>query len=261
MRRVLITMMFLVLIIPIATAQEGWMAYNDCVFEAAQFIADNVTTFAIGRGNPNPESGNLVRVSNGQDTGVTVTFTEFKTVGSLNWATDAALFDNGSDAAEIFGDFVDPTGNISYGDAPGWYLDLSIEGLDADGLYTFVGSVNRGGDGDYGDRVTNWKLMQADSFTYASSDGAHKVAEDSVEFATGINGDGLIARWTNISSGEDGTIVIRTSHGVGKADGGLPGAHESKGYAGGVFMLEYQGPRAVTLGQKLTTTWAGLRIK
>lgn len=238
---------------------DMWVAYNDCVYEAGQFIADNITTFAIGRGNPNPETGELIRQSDGSSTGVTVTFEEFKTVGSLNWASDAATFDEGSDAAEIFGEFVDPTGNISYGDAAGWYLDLIIEGLDPSGYYTFAGSANRGGGADYEERVTNWQIMDADTFTYASSDGAHKVSLGSVEFSTGVNSVGYVAKWTNIDPGDDGKIVIRTSHGVGKNHDGIADANAYKGYAGGVFMLESQGPQAVEARDKLTTTWGNIK--
>ena len=240
-------------------ASDTWVAYNDCVYEGAQFIADNVTTFGIGRGNLYPESGELINQSNGRDMGVTVTFSEFKTVGSLNWAKDAATFDKGSDAAEIFNGIVDPAGNISYGDAPGWYLDLIIEGLDPSGLYTFAGSVNPNGGADYRDRVTNWKIIGAESFTYASSDDAHKVSEDSVEFVTGINDAGYIAKWTDIDPGPDGEIIIRTSHGVGEENGGIAGANENKGYAGGVFMLEFQGMQAVEAHGKLVTTWSKIK--
>lgn len=240
-------------------SSDTWVAYNDCVYEAGQLIADNVTTYAIGRTNPHPESGELIKLSDGSGTGVTVTFSEFKTVGSLNWAKDAATFDEGSDAAEIFGEYVDPTGNISYGDAPGWYLDLIIEGLDADSFYTFAGTVNRNGGADYADRVTNWQIMGADASTYASSEDAHKVAESTVEFSTGVNGEGLVAKWTNIAPGDDGEIVIRTSHGVGKADGGIADANEFRGYAGGLFMLECQGPQAVGSYGKLATTWGRIR--
>jgi hypothetical protein len=49
-----------------------------------------------------------------------------------------------------------------------------------------------------------------------------------------------VARWTDIQPSEDGKITIRTSHGVGEANGGLPGAHAYKGYGGGVFMLAEQ---------------------
>jgi hypothetical protein len=243
-------------------ARSEWVAYNDSVYRDGEFIADNVTTFAIGRSNPHPESGNLINQSDDSDTGVTVTYSEFKTSGSVNWAGDSAEFADGTDAAETFNDFVDPTGNISYGDAPGWYVDLTIEGLEPAGLYTFAGSVNRNGGADYADRVTNWKIIGADAFTYASSDTAHKVAEDTVEFSTGQNDAGLVARWTDINPGSDGEVVIRTSHSVGEANGGIAGAHEYKGYAGGVFMLEFQGygePSAVEVYGKLAATWSKIK--
>jgi len=241
------------------SAQAEWVAYNDCVYQDSQFIAENVTTFAIGRNNTHPESGNLLDQSNGKDTGITITFSEFKTAGSLNWATDAALFDKGSDADEIFGEYIDPTGNISYGDAPGWYLDLIIENLDPDGIYTFVGTVNRNGGADYQDRVTNWTIMDADSFTYSSSKDAHKVADDSVEFSTGANTDGNVARWRDIDPGKDGEIIIRTTHGQGAENGGIAGANANKGYAAGMFMLAYQGPQAVSPKAKLTTVWGEIK--
>jgi len=260
MKRVICLAALLAMLGAVARADsDTWVAYNDCVYVDGQFIADNVTTFAIGRSNPHSESGELIRQSDGLGTGVLVTFSEFKTSGSLNWAKDSATFDDGSDAAEIFGDYVDPAGNISYGDAPGWYLDLIIEGLDPAGYYTFAGSVNRNGGADYGDRVTNWKIMGADNFTYAGSDGAQKISEDALEFVTGINNVGYVAKWTNINPGKDGEIAIRTSHSVGADNGGIPDANEYKGYAGGVFMLEFQGGGAVEPDGKLATTWS--RIK
>ncbi len=236
-----------------------WIAYNDSVYKDAQVIADNVTTFAIGRSNIYPETGNLIKFSDGSDTGVTITYSEFKTVGSLNWAGDQALFDEGSDAAEIFNGIVDASGNISYGDAAGWYLDLIIEGLDTGGAYTFAGSVNRNGGADYVDRVTNWTIMDAESFIYASSKDAHKVSEDSVEFSTGENDAGYVAKWTDISPGADGKIIIRTTHSVGEKNDGIADAHENKGYAGGVFMLEFQGMMAVDACGKLATTWSKIK--
>jgi hypothetical protein len=62
-----------------------------------------------------------------------------------------------------------------------------------------------------------------------------------VEFSTGHNEAGYVAKWTDIAPGADGRVVIRTSHSVGEANGGLAGAHAYKGYAGGAFMLELQG--------------------
>jgi len=262
MKRITVFMAFFAMLNGMAYGTlSDWAAYNDSVYQDGQFIAENVTTFAIGRGNPHPESGNLLKLNDGSDTGVTVTYSELKTVGSVNWATDNAAFAKGTDAAKIFSDVVDASGNISYGDAPGWHVDLAIEGLDSDGLYTFAGSVNRDGNGgDYGTRVTKWKIIGADSFTYASSDGAHRIAEDSVEFVTGINDGGYVAKWTNINSGSDGKIIIRTTHSIGKKNGGIADAHEYKGYAGGVFMLEFQGMRSINPKGKLTTIWSKIKF-
>ncbi|MEC7813086.1 MAG: hypothetical protein VX598_09790, partial [Verrucomicrobiota bacterium] len=97
------------------------------------------------------------------------------------------------------------------------------------------------------------KIMGAESFVYASSEGAWKVSEESVEFSTGHNEAGYVAKWTDIAPGADGRIVIRTSHSVGEANGGLAGAHAYKGYAGGAFMLELQGDSgAVAPGKGLS---------
>jgi hypothetical protein len=202
-----LTFVFAIILITLsipAFTRASWVAYNDCVYNDGQFIADNVTTYAIGRSNPHPESGNLLDQSDGSDTGVTVTFSEFKTVGSLNWATDEAKFDKGSDADKIFG---------------------------------------------------------ADRFTYASSNGTHKVAEDSVEFRTGVNNKGYVAQWKDIAPGEDGKIVIRTTHGQGSKNGGMADANEYKGYAAGIFMLKYQGLASVSPAGRLTTIWGKIKYE
>ena len=107
---------------------------------------------------------------------------------------------------------LDLEGNISYGDAPGWHVDLILEGLDSGRSYTFAGTAMRGGGQGYAERTTHWRLIGADAFTYASSQGAWKVGEDSVEFSTGHNEVGYVARWTGIRPGADGKIIIRTTH-------------------------------------------------
>ncbi len=245
----------------VSLANANWVAFNDCVYRDGQHIAKNITKFGIGRGNPHPESGNLLDQSNGSDTGAKVTFLEHKSTGnSINSATDKAEFANGSDAANIFNDFVDATGNMSYNDGPGWYLDLKIEGLDSAGQYTFVGTVQRNGGGGYKERVTNWKILDAKAFKNESSKGVHTISEDSIEFSTGDNSSGYVARWTGIQSGDDGTIIIRTSHSIGSDNGGIDGAHAYKGYAGGVFMLEFHGRgTSVKAKGKLTTMWSLLK--
>ncbi|MEE2947238.1 MAG: hypothetical protein VX392_02875 [Verrucomicrobiota bacterium] len=223
----------------------SWVAFNDSVNKNGGTTDETVTTINVGRSSPGPATSELLVFGSGDETGVTATYEETLSVGSVYWTSDAITYDEESDAAKLFGEALDLTGNISYGDAPGWHMDLILEGLDPERKYVFAGTAMRGGGAGYAERTTNWKIMGADSFEYASSEGAWKVSEDSVEFSTGHNEAGYVAKWTDIAPGADGRIVIRTSHSVGEANGGLAGAHAYKGYAGGAFMLELQGDSGV----------------
>ena len=219
-----------------------WRAFNDSVITDVGLVSENATNFGLGRGfDGTSEGGELLEIDSGNTTGVTVEFVEnFSAGNTINTARDFSEFNPETDAAMIFGDHVEASGNLSYNDAPGWYLDLIISNLDPEKTYSFAGTVNRAGGASYADRVTNWSLRDAKASVYASSTGAHKVNDTSVEFSTGENGAGYVARWTDIQPSDDGKITIRTSHGVGEANGGLPGAHAYKGYGGGVFMLGEQ---------------------
>ncbi|MDA7617702.1 hypothetical protein N8703_00170 [Verrucomicrobia bacterium] len=222
------------------TGFAGWQAYNDSSNKNGGTIDPNVTQINVGRGSPGPNEEELLIHETGASTGVTVRYEETLSTGSVFWTSDAITYDAESDAARLFDGILDLEGNISYGDAPGWHVDLIIEGLDPERTYTFAGTAMRGGGEGYSERTTNWRILGAEGFVYASSQGAWKVGEDSVEFSTGHNEAGLVARWTGIQSGPDGQVILRTSHSVGKANGGLPGAHAYKGYAGGVFMLKLE---------------------
>jgi hypothetical protein len=221
--------------------ETTWTAYNDSVYQDPQFIAPNVTTVAIGRGNVYSQTTNLLNFATGEDTAVTATYTEFLTQGSVSWSPgNIASYVAGSEAAALFDGKVDLTGNISYGDAPGWYVDLTFTGLDPSRQYSFFATADRAGGSGYADRVTNWKILGASTYAYAGSPGARKVGDDSAEFSTGSNIAGDVAGWTNIVTGPNGAFVIRSSHTVGVANGGIPGAHSYKGYGGGIFLLSQQ---------------------
>ena len=248
--------------ISVSLSTANWVAFNDCVYEkGVQFTKKNVTTFGLGRGNPFPVEGNLLQFKDGEDTGVTVSFVEHKSQGNtINWAKDGSTFNDGSDAFKIFNDIVDVGGNMSYNDGPKWHLDLIISGLEPQSLYTFAGTVNRKGGVGYKERITNWKILEADGFEYACSIDAHKIDDGQVEFSTGENSEGLVAKWADIGSGKDGKFIVRTSHGIGEKKGGIKGAHEYKGYAAGIFMLEYQGPRSTNPGRdRIPTIWSRLK--
>ena len=99
-------MLVVISIISLEVSSASWQAYNDCVYEkGVQFLKKNVTTFGLGRGNPFPEEGNLLRFKDGKDTGVMVSFVEHKSQGNtINWAKDGATFNDGSDAFKVFND-------------------------------------------------------------------------------------------------------------------------------------------------------------
>ena len=99
----------------------------------------------VGRSSPGPASTELLVFGSGDGTGVTATYEETLSEGSVYWTSDAITFDEESDAAKLFGEALDLTGNISYGDAPGWHMDLILEGLDPNREYVFAGTAMRGG--------------------------------------------------------------------------------------------------------------------
>lgn len=225
-----------------SAAAEEWVAFNDCVDTDPASTPENATSFGLGRSYVGDgSSGELIDFETGEGTGVSASFTEnFSGGNTINWASDFADFTDGTDAEQTFGGKLNLAGNMSYNDEPGWSLDLTFSNLDPAAAYTFAATVHRNGGPDYQMRISNWKIIGADASTYACSADAHKVSEQSVEFITGHNPAGLVARWTDIHPAVDGSFTIRTSHGVGEADGGLPNPDSYRGYAGGLFMLMAQ---------------------
>jgi hypothetical protein len=218
-----------------------WIAYNDAVSLDPDGPSEDVTSIGLGRGYDGPNEGTLRNSDTGDDLRIMVTLTETVSEGNtISWAGDTAEFIEGTDAADTFGGILDLAGNMSYNDAPGWHLDTTFSGLDPNKAYTYAGTVNRNGGDSYGERVTNWMILGSEGYVFGSTEGTHKVADDAVEFSTGNNVAGYVARWTDIQPSAEGTFTIRTSHGIGEENGGLPGAHAYKGYAGGLFLLMEQ---------------------
>ncbi len=207
---------------------ERMVAYNDCAYRSSdQYIAENVTTYCIGSGNPGPTSGPLVDQVTGDDMGITVTLTES---GGVNWQVDPTNGGSdcaiGTDAYNTFGGIADMTGVIYYGSA-GWWVDLTFTGLDPTTDYTFATSASRG---NYSGRLTIYTLTGADTYTNASTPGVDVLAGNKVRFNTGDNhSEGYVARWTGITAA-DGSFTVRAEADPNNVDG--------KAYSFDVFMLE-----------------------
>jgi hypothetical protein len=108
-------------------------------------------------------------------------------------------------------------GTIYYG-STGWYVDLTFTGLDPAEVYTFATSSSRANPA-YTDRVTQYTLIGADTFTHASTTGVTEVTPDPVYFNTGDNiSEGYVARWTGISA-VDGSFTVRAERGGRRPQG------------------------------------------
>ncbi|MBW2401425.1 MAG: hypothetical protein JRG80_19585, partial [Deltaproteobacteria bacterium] len=228
-------------------AQAAFTAYNDSVYDASvpsgmdpkgqtvHYTTSNVTIFGIGNiaGDyggttyaapvvtvyPNT-TGLLVDHATAGVTGVTATFSQnpaapviWQPQVAATWTGGYDTADN-TDADDTFGDIADMTGVMYYGNS-GWFVDLTLSGLDPSKLYTFATSASRAkantdGAPGYDDRITIYTLNGGDASSNASTAGVTVISPTSVSFSTGNNhAAGYVARWTDIDPGADGTIVIR----------------------------------------------------
>ena len=203
------------------------ISYNDCVYEAGQYLGNNVTTYGIGSGFGGDTSGPLLDQATSEPTGVIATLEQS---GGVNWqpsgtgGSDCAV---GTDAYSTFGGLADMTGVIYYG-STGWWVDMTFTGLDPGTEYTFATSAARD---NYADRLTRYTISGADTYTNASTSGVDILGEDIARFNTGDNHDeGYVARWTGVRA-SDGTFKVRA-----EADPDNPSDY--KAYSFDVFMLK-----------------------
>ncbi len=224
----------------------GWTAYNDCVYDSTKalaatdpngqlvhYIGSNVTTFGIGTNFTGLTSGVLVNHDAGTPTGVTATLTQAG--GGVVWQPEINSPWNGgydtaagTDARTTFGGIADMTGVIYYAPTSGWYVDLTLTGLDPAKTYTFATSASRANSA-YTTRISRYTLSGVDGATNASTTGVTVINNLSVAFNTGDNhAAGYVARWTGIQPGADGSITIRAE----------PDGSEYRAYAFSVFMLK-----------------------
>ncbi len=206
--------------------------FNDHV--SGPLTHSNATAFA-GNG---VASGPLRNIDTAATTGVTLTVT----ASGINYAGTSAAPAPGTDAADIFGGFVD------FSTGAGTSLELdgadnythAFSGLDPIKSYDFAGTAVRGNTA-YTRRWTLVTLVGADAFTPAHSAGVGIVtaglAANQVAVWTGSNhlaGQGFVAQWLDIDPGADGRFDVVQSQYTGAIPtsvdaGGV--ANDTKGYA------------------------------
>jgi hypothetical protein len=207
-----------------------WTAYNDSAWYSGQ-PETNITKISIpvSSGSTGPTSGVLKNLDDGSNTPVTAAFTASGTVQVTSNGSDAA---SGTDAATTFTGKVSSTGVVN-GTTSGWWIDLTLSGLDPARTYTFAGTTVRGSS-SYSTRNSTYILSGDEAATNASSSGVTVIDNHTIAFNTGDNSArGYVVRWQNINPGSDGTIVIRSR---ASTTGEISGS-SSNAYGLSVFML------------------------
>jgi hypothetical protein len=212
-------------------ADAGWTAYNDC----SGTTSGNTTAYTVTSGST---TGLLKNYDTGANTSVTVTFSSS---GSPSVETQGAYSSSGTDAYTTFYNKANMAGVIRYGSS-GYWVDMTLTGLDPAKTYTFATTANRAGS-TYASRISRFTLSGDDGAVNASTSGVNIIDDHSVYFSTGLNTtNGYVARWTGIQPGSDGSIVVR----VQEQTAG------NSAYGPSVFMLQEEastGPTISTTGE------------
>jgi len=229
---------------------SGFTAYNDAVSGPQTHANTTVWT-----DNPGGDSAGLLKdIVTGAETPVHVST---YAVG-VNWGGNGVNPAAGTDAADIFGGYVDFTsvfGSNSVEIEAGDSYTYSFENLDPGNTYEFAGTAVRGS-ATYTNRWTLVTLDGAEAFTAAHSTGNGVVTTgldaNQVALWTGHNsaaGQGFVANWTDIDPGPDGEFSVISTQYTGPTPGvGSGTADGPKGYGlAGIRLIENapSGPPAV----------------
>jgi len=219
-----------------------FVAYNDSA--AGPQTHANTTLY---RGFNGVAAGLLKNVATGAVTGVTLTTLSSGVGYQNNGAYPAA----GTDAASIFGGFVDlglqVQNSMELSAVEGDSYTYQFTGLATPSRYGFTGTGVRG-EPSYTNRWTLVTLIGAESFTAAHSSGVGVVtaglAPNQVAVWTGTNhqaGQGFVAQWTDIDAGADGQFDVVATQYTGATPGVGPGvANGAKGYViEGIRLIQY----------------------
>jgi len=186
---------------------SAWIAFNDLAHFPGQ-PNQNCTTYTTTNGNPTGvNQGRLKDYNSSTDLPVTLAVAGGMGVLSHQGAHPAV----GTDAHVVFDGKLSGAGTISYGTED---LVLTLAGLDESNRYEIVlysdrNEVNYTGAASRYNQVT---LQGADPFENACSPGVTAIGMNSATAmynAGHNNAGGLVARFTHIAPGADGTIALR----------------------------------------------------
>jgi len=242
---------FILIMVLATVASADWIAYNDLSDGngGTAAMGMNVTTHTYL-----DTDKALIDFKTGDTLPVTITM-EVIGDGDANgdvYPDNGGNCDAGTDADDIFGGILDLTGGNEL-DSTTEHKAIIFNGLNPGMSYTITLTSNRANPA-YTDRWSKVTIEGADAYVYAASTGVNKLSEDSGEFCVGFNTvTGYNMKWTNISSGADGSFSIKTEN----------AGYGGKGYAMMAFKLEeYSATSAAAPnpadGSLILDTWVNL---
>ena len=197
-----------------AAPEIAFRAYNDLGWRGGQ-SGDNLTNITTP-GAGLPSSGGLLDHETGEPTGITFSVSGGRYDTGLNGG-DGRNVAPGTDAGDIFGGIVNTEGAIAYVNDPGSPLVLSFTDLNPDATY----AIAFYGDREYysWDRASLVTITGADAFINASSTADDNPApgsggalfsgaDDPATRLPADNGNGYVARFTEVRSGADGAVDL-----------------------------------------------------
>ncbi len=183
-------------------ARGQFVAYNDLSGAGAGSSAGNVTNLSIN------DSGALVDYTTGTPTSVTLSLS----------AVDATRDDSFSvtdysagDILTEFGTILNNNGYVRHNtETAASLLTATFTGLNPAKRYTVVVASDRAGgtSASYANRTARFSILDVDAFVNSSSVGIPNVGANWVEYNTGNNAAGYVARFSDIQSGADGDMVL-----------------------------------------------------
>ncbi len=233
-------------------AHAAWIAYNDCLQQAGDGTAANVTRWTIHARDLSHFTGRLQNFETGSDVGMPmVTFTVGGAGLQVSSGSSGGNFTPGTDAYEIFNSIVDFGPDLVYYGNPGWWVEIEFTDLDPASTYTFVGTANR--TSSYPTRISLFTILDATSFINNSSSGVLAKQGAATKFLAGDNSaKGCVVRWDQIAPSARGTFKVRAE--------AAPEAEGGRAYPFGGFMLQQVGgegnrPPEVDAGEYDALVW------
>jgi hypothetical protein len=168
------------------TADGQWLAYNDCLREAGDSTAPNVTGWTINNYDLDHFTGRLNNFETGSGEGMpTVTFTMGAAGLQVSSGGSGGNPNPGTDAYEVFYGIVDFGPNLVYYGSPGWWVEIEFTGLDPTKMYSFVGTAIRSS--DYPNRKSLFTISDAVTYVNNSSHGVvHKDDDRTIPLPGGL---------------------------------------------------------------------------